>query len=977
MLSIEPSKNADSALRYFRESLSVGDYYSQDKMITGQWHGKVAEQLGLYGDVVGDDFEKLLGNINPQTGKRLTARNSKNRRPMYDFTFNAPKSVSLVHAITGDGDILKAHQRAVLAVMAEVEANMQTQAGSGKGKHYRATGNALFAEFIHTTTRPVKQTNADKKKYAPDPHLHSHCAVINATFCAQQNRFKAIEIGNIKAQGEYYEALYHSYMAQYLEKSGYDIARTGKRWEIAGIDRELVEKFSSRTMEIEALAKKRNCDRAKDKARLGRLTRKNKNQSVADEFLQEIWTNYLSEDEARAIFSAKKKDAHGGDSDRTIPAPSPKPIPDITAKDCIDLALEHYLERNSAIAEKKVLAFAINLAGTNVAPKMIKEELSSRTNILAATKNDVRYITTIEMDAEEENLITRAVSGKAQCPPLNPDYVIKNDILNAGQRAAITHVLTSNDEIMIVSGDAGVGKTTLLEEVKQGVEQQGKKIFAFAPSSDAARNVLRSKGFEEAETIAMLLKNEVIQDQLEGQVIVIDEAGLIGVPTMNKILDIAEAKHARVILSGDWKQHSSVERGDALKILETKPKLKIARVSEIVRQQAKSRYKRIIERIAAGIGVKHNPDARKNEILGAFTDLDKAGSIIEIEGRESRHEHLAQDYMTATQAKQDDALVVAPTHKEGNAITAIIRDHLKKAQRIEGYERAFTRLKSKYYTGAQKQFPGNYSVGDVVEFHQNVTGFTAGQPYVITGHDGTGSALVKAKGDDTAKPLPRKHHASFDIYEEEDVMFATGDLLRITKNCKSLSGSNLYNGQTYTVRGFDDQGNIMLSNGETLSKEARHVNLGYVTTSHASQGKDAKTVLITQSRASFKASNDKQFYVSISRGVEQCFIYTDDKDGLKEAISENGDGMSAQEIAEAARKVKEKDDKDFDLVMAMHRLREFYNDTIKPIFQQAARSSNEEQDDNGYENTMEWTDAEEDSEFQYPSSFPDPYPEIS
>lgn len=186
MLSIEPSKNADAALRYFRESLSVGDYYAQDHMITGQWHGRAAEQLGLYGDVDTKDFEALLQNMNPQTDKRLTARHSKKRRPMYDFTFNAPKSVSLIHGMTGDDDILKAHQHAVLATMEEIEKAMQTQAGTGKGKHYVTTGNALWAEFIHTTTRPVKET--DTKKYAPDPHLHSHCAVINATFCAQQKR---------------------------------------------------------------------------------------------------------------------------------------------------------------------------------------------------------------------------------------------------------------------------------------------------------------------------------------------------------------------------------------------------------------------------------------------------------------------------------------------------------------------------------------------------------------------------------------------------------------------------------------------------------------------------------------------------------------------------------------------------------------------------------------------------------------------
>ena len=60
-------------------------------------------------------------------------------------------------------------------------------------------------------------------------------------------------------------------------------------------------------------------------------------------------------------------------------------------------------------------------------------------------------------------------------------------------------------------------------------------------------------------------------------------------------------------------------------------------------------------------------------------------------------------------------------------------------------------------------------------------------------------------------------------------------------------------------------------------------------------------MLIAQSSTSFPASNEKQFYVSVSRGVERCFIYTDDKDALKWAASQEADRMSAAEIAESSK----------------------------------------------------------------------------
>ena len=107
MLSIEASRNAEQAKRYFRESLAVEDYYSEKAEIPGKWHGRTAAMLGLSGEVKKSDFERLIDNINPNTNQRLTPRNSPNRRPLYDCTFSAPKSVSILLALTGDHEILQ------------------------------------------------------------------------------------------------------------------------------------------------------------------------------------------------------------------------------------------------------------------------------------------------------------------------------------------------------------------------------------------------------------------------------------------------------------------------------------------------------------------------------------------------------------------------------------------------------------------------------------------------------------------------------------------------------------------------------------------------------------------------------------------------------------------------------------------------------------------------------------------------------
>src|SRR5580700_3204155 len=79
-----------------RAIMERSDYYLRDAQeMPGQWHGLGAELLGLSGTVDKERYFQLCDNINPATGERLTPHNKGNRRILYDFTFDAPKSVSL------------------------------------------------------------------------------------------------------------------------------------------------------------------------------------------------------------------------------------------------------------------------------------------------------------------------------------------------------------------------------------------------------------------------------------------------------------------------------------------------------------------------------------------------------------------------------------------------------------------------------------------------------------------------------------------------------------------------------------------------------------------------------------------------------------------------------------------------------------------------------------------------------------------
>ena len=98
MLTIHEVTSATDAKNYYAAS----DYYSQGQETVGQWGGKLADTLGLSGKVTKEAFDRMVDNLHPATGERLTPRTKDNRRVGYDFTVSVPKSASILRAFASE-----------------------------------------------------------------------------------------------------------------------------------------------------------------------------------------------------------------------------------------------------------------------------------------------------------------------------------------------------------------------------------------------------------------------------------------------------------------------------------------------------------------------------------------------------------------------------------------------------------------------------------------------------------------------------------------------------------------------------------------------------------------------------------------------------------------------------------------------------------------------------------------------------------
>src|SRR5580704_1139072 len=296
MIRITQQNSAGDAKRYY----ATADYYSQGQEIVGRWGGKGAALLGLEGTVDKFSFDRLCDNLHPQTGEPLTVRTRTERRVGYDFTFSVPKSVSLLYALSGDEGILDAFRGAVDETMREIEAEMKTRVRAGGKDEDRVTGNMTWAEFIHTTSRPIDGV--------PDPQLHAHVFCFNATYCDQEQRWKAGQFRDLKRDAPYFQAAFRARLADRLQDFGFGIQRKRDDFEIAGIKPDVLRRFSRRTAQIEKVAQEKGITDPKRKSELGAETREKKGHALSWESLRKEWDSRLTEDEHDALAAVHRRE---------------------------------------------------------------------------------------------------------------------------------------------------------------------------------------------------------------------------------------------------------------------------------------------------------------------------------------------------------------------------------------------------------------------------------------------------------------------------------------------------------------------------------------------------------------------------------------------------------------------------------------------------------------------------------------------
>ena len=380
-----------------------------------------------------------------------------------------------------------------------------------------------------------------------------------------------------------------------------------------------------------------------------------------------------------------------------------------------------------------------------------------------------------------------------------------------------------------------------------------------------------------------------------GAVVIVDEAGQIGAKQMLRLLQFVKQRKGRVILSGDTRQHGPVEASDALRAIEKFAGLDAAELTTIRRQNpnlARTREERkAIEQYRLAVD-----EARNGHFRESFDRLNRNRGITQC-GLFEQQDFLTKRYLELA-AQKFSVVIVSQTWSEIHKVNERIRDELRR-QSVLGAEdvkvRALERLD---LTDAQKRDKRFYSDESVLVLNRDVAGMKRGVQCRLV-EIGENCLIVEGAGT-----IRRIRFGSLDrvtVCEPKELALTSGDRLQLKANARTNDGRQIANGEIVTVKSVETDGRIQLQDGRTLDGNYRQFVRGYAVTSYAAQGKTADFVIFSDS-AIRAATNQKQWYVTISRGRRGIEIFTTDKQELRENVVRSGNRELAMELKQSTTK---------------------------------------------------------------------------
>lgn len=918
MLSIGAVRSSMAAASYFAKD----NYYSHHEEGPSQWFGSAADQLGLAGEVNAQRFKELLeGRINEAI--QLGRGGGQQHLHGWDLTFSAPKSVSLAALVGGDERLIAAHDSAVKETLAWLQEHaLVTRTRSNGEIVEQATGHMLAAVFRHDLSR------------AAEPQLHSHAVVMNATV-TDSNKWQSVHSIRLYVNAKEAGQRYQQSLAMRAAELAYAIVpnRNGT-FELDGVPREVALMFSSRAKAVERRLAEQGLTRAtatleqREDAALRTRSTKPAIDRIAQRTQDRIAARDAGLDLERFVNQARQRTT---ELDHTRQTTRDREMAVEPAVRVVREAALTLSERDAAFTGRALAQRARFMSLGLARPHQIDRAIAYLAERGELVERQVRAIdpaekrptlqpgwTTAALIQTERRMLSLERSGRGAVHRLMHRLDAQALIGHAraiaetqgfswtnGQAEAAKGVLTTSSRVIAIQGYAGTAKTTtVLATVAEAARQLGYDVKGMAPTVDATQTLSRAIGGEAVtlqRQVAELTHSSASNGQpathAAKQFWVVDEASLIGARSLGILLTGAELQEARVLLVGDEKQLGSVEAGRAFAQLQ-EAGMPTFRLTEIVRQTNEATKEAVYAALRA--------DASR-----ALRAIERGGGdVVEIKGRtyeegeEQRRAFLAQRYAELTPSDRAKTVLADPSREGRAKLNEQVRETLRARGELQGTSLTTDVLVPKGLTPGEQKHPVFYQRGDIISFRRdlapnNQDPLLKDTYYTVVGIDAHGGRVQLQHADGSfAIWRPGSYGArEAEVYRKEQRELATGDKITWTKNLPAIGIANSSTATITSVQPrlnqftFEQHGKrITLDTG---SAEARHLDYGYAQTAHKLQGQTAERALIHAEDWRLNLTNQRSFYVLISRAKDGVIIATSDRAGLVAAIRERSGEQQA------------------------------------------------------------------------------------
>ena len=883
--------SSSATLEYFRHE---GGYYvgsngdagalnakREEHREASAWHGSGLAALGLKpgARVSSRAFATLLQGHVPGTEIRLgrLRHGGHERRPGFDLTFSAPKSVSLAALLPterhprGDRSVVRAHDEAVRATLDWVEETFLETRGWDPETRQRPRVKAPFmaaATFRHVASRNL------------DPQLHTHAVIANMTQDAD-GRWRSVDPMALHRNARLIGAYYRDRLARNLIGRGYSIvpAMAGRvpSFDIAGLGRELCDAFSTRRREILAYVEDRGWDGSEAQRQIATLATRGRKAEPLQGMLRTLWR-----ERAEAL-------GFGGVSvSRSAVSLPPAP----SALEIVGRTMRRLEERYPVFAERELEALALGHSPGYYSLGDIREAVAWMVrdgHLVEAEQrgSDRSYVTDRTLKAERSVIAAMKAGLGAGEALASVDAVaahLAGAGLTAGQEEAVRTVLLSRDRIVGVQGWAGTGKTTMLRHVRELAGER--PVLGLAPSAAAARILERETGMN-VRTLQWFLTrcgsavgDERAEDRLKrmfgGALVVLDESSMVSTDQMGSLMRIADRLGvARLALVGDTRQLRAVDAGQPFRQLQ-QAGMTTARMDQSMRQRDPKLR-------AAVLASRSGEPGKAVELLGS--------SMHEV-AYDELGEAAARTWLALPPEARERTLLLAPTHALRAEIDGTVRAALAGEGVLRGKALRIERLVSLGMTRAEKGDARNYREGDAVVFHQDMINYRLkkDEALTVTGIEGERVALRHTDGKPRhIKPAGRVRYY-LDVYETRPIEIRAGDRIRWTRNDH---GRGLINGEKAEVAAIArGRVRLVLEDGREVSLRAddpqlRHIDYAWSSTVQSAQGSTADGVIAVLDTSHRALTDQSTFYVEISRARDRAVVLTDNLDELVDVLEAN------------------------------------------------------------------------------------------